>query len=80
MPTVLAQTIKIQSGLISNLTGQILQERYLVGKIVSTSGLNSYVFQVDDLKNKKTDLVVKVSSDAQAIANEVTTLLELRKI
>ena len=44
------------------------------------TGNSSWLFEADDSKSKKSNLVVKLSSQCDELANEVKTLIKLRKI
>jgi hypothetical protein len=76
------QEISIKSGDLNDIVGEVLQERYLIGKLIY-SGINSIIFTVNDLTKEtqvKTKLIVKICKDSDDLTNEVITLLELRKI
>lgn len=62
------------------LTGKLLQDRYLIGKIIARGG-NSVIYQAQDTKHEKssTKLIVKFSEKYLEMSEEIKILLRLGK-
>ena len=65
------------------MKGHILQKRFQIGNAVK-SGQQGHIFDVKDLNIKPgkagTELVVKFSSDFEAIAHEIKVLHKIKKL
>ena len=72
--------VNIESGLITDMTTTILNERFLLGGLLY-EGANSFVFKCQDTsKSEAKKMVVKIFQQDDEITNEIKMLIKLRKI